>query len=138
MTGWVDGVVEKLGDELGGTVVVVAGERDKAWRDDRDLVCVWWPGWDELSRDTALAQPQLTLRYFPKRSVQPADQTPVDPSPLTDAADVLLGYFTRATEGVGFFTSGLACRLTSLRPSYAKDVWRVEGTLVAYTLRPSA
>lgn len=134
MTGWVNGVVQKLQGELGDQVVVVPGERDKAWRDDKDLVCVWWPGWDELTRDIALAQPTLTLRYFPRRSIQPDEQTPDDPTPISDAGDVLLEFFSRSTEAVGYFTAGLSSRLASLRPNYDKDIWRVEGTLVAYTL----
>lgn len=133
MTGWVNGVVEKLQEAL-GDVEVVPGERDGVWRGEKDLVAVWWPGWDPLSRDIALASPTLTIRYFPRRGPEPNEATPANPAPLTDAGDALIGFFDRTTRAVGYFTEGLSCRLGPIRPSYATDVWRVEASLVAYTL----
>lgn len=136
---WREGVVTALAAEF-DTCEVVAGERDGVWRDPklRDLIAVWWPGWAELERDIVLAQPTLTIRYFPNRSKQPAEDTPTDPSPLEDAADRLLAFFDRASQSPGFFTTNLSCRLTSLRPDYRADQWRVEATLLAYTLGTGA
>jgi hypothetical protein len=133
MKGWVNGVAAHL-ETAFPAADVVRGQRDGVWRDDQDLIAVWWPGWDELSRDTALASPTLTIRYFPRRSVQPDEAVPADPDPLLDAADALLAAFDRASAAVGFFTSGLSCRLSRVAPDYRTDVWRVDATLVAYTL----
>ena len=84
------------------------------------------------------AQPTLTVRYFPNRSKQPAEDTPTDPAPLEEAADALLAFFDRASQAPGFFTTNLSCRLTTLRPDYRPTAWRVEGTLLAYTLGAAA
>ncbi len=134
MKGWVSGVVDKLQEALGDSVEVVPGERDGVWRGDKDLVAVWWPGWDTLQRDIALASPTLTIRYFPRRGAEQNESAPANADPILDAADALIGTLDRATQAVGYFTEGLSCRLSSLRPDYDPDVWRVEGTLVAYTV----
>lgn len=119
---------------------VVAGERDGVWRDPelRDLIAVWWPGWEEITRDIALAQPSLTVRYFPNRSKQPAEDTPTDPSPLEQASDALLAFFDRASQAPGFFVDGLSCRIVTIVPDYRPEVWRVEAKLLAYTLGAAA
>ncbi len=133
MKDWLNGVANYLAAQF-PAADVVRGERDGVWRDDQDLIAVWWPGWDTLTRDIALATPTLALRYFPRRSTQPADATPADPDVLLDAADALIAKLSRTTQAVGFFTSGLSCRLSSIRPNYAPDVWRIEATLIAYTV----
>lgn len=136
IAGWAAAVVTHLGSTLTG-VDVEHGEMDGVQR-DRDVVAVWAPGWDEISRDTTLAQPTLALRYFPSRSKQPSESVPPDPSPLEDAMDTLLAAFDRASQAPGFFVAGLSCRLTQLRPSYDPSLWRVDGTLLAYTLGAGA
>lgn len=133
MKDWLNGVAAHLTTTF-AAADVVRGERDGVNRSDKDLVAVWWPGWDELSRDTALASPTLKLRYFPRRGKEPADTAPADPDAILDAADALIAAFGRDTQQVGVFTAGLSCRLATLRPDYGSDVWRVEGDLIAYTL----
>lgn len=113
------------------------GEQDGVVR-DKDVIAVWWPGWDELTRDIALAQPTLSLRYFPSRSKLPTSDAPAIGQPLRQAADALITAFDRGSQAVGFFTADLACRLASLRPNYDPAVWRVDGTLIAYTLGAGA
>jgi hypothetical protein len=134
---WREGVKTYLQSAF-AAAEVVAGEREGVWRADKDLIAVWWPGWDELTRDIALASPTLTLRYFPARSKQPTDDQPTDPAPLELAGDALLAAFDRASQAVGFFAADLSCRLARLRPNYDPAVWRVEGTLIAYTLGQAA
>lgn len=138
MLGWLTGVKTYLATEFPSCEVVLGERKDRRWQGEQDLIAVWWPGWDELTRDVALAQPTLQLRYFPAKSKQPALDTPHDPTDLVVAGDLLLAAFPRPTTVPGFFTDGLACRLSTLRPNYAPDVWRVDGTLVAYTLGASA
>lgn len=133
---WRQGVVDKLAASF-TDADVESGEQDGVSR-DRDLITVWWPGWDEISRDTALAAPTLQFRWFPARSKQPSATVPPDPAPLEAAADLLLGFFDRGSQAPGFFTDNLSCRLTTLRPNYDPSLWRVEGTLVAYTLGAAA
>lgn len=136
---WRQAVVTKLADAFDGCDVR-AGERDGVWRgpDDRDLIVVFWPGWEEITRDVSLAQPTLTVRLFPHRSKQPAEDTPADPSPLEQAADQLLAFFDRASQAPGFFVEGLSCRVTSIAPDYRPEMWRVEAKLQAYTLGAAA
>lgn len=136
---WRAAVVSQLADAFDGCEVV-PGQRVGVWRDPelRDLIVVWWPGWDEITRDIALAQPTLTVRYFPNRSKQPAEDTPTDPSPLEQAGDALLEFFDRASQAPGFFVDDLSCRLTTMRPDYRADFWHVEATLLAYTLGAAA
>lgn len=132
---WAAAVIAYVGNEL--DVETEDGEMDGVQR-DRAVVAVWWPGWDELSRDTALAQPTLSLRYFPARSKLPTGDDPATGQPLRQAADALLAAFGRETQVEGFFVPGLACRLTSLRPDYRADVWRLDGSLLAYALGAAA
>lgn len=132
MKGWRQGVQTYLAAQINADVV--AGERDGVHRGDKDLIAVWLPGWDELQRDIAIAVPTLLIRYFPTRSKQPAEDAPADPSPLEDAVDTLIAKLGRPTQGVGFFTANLSCRLASAKPNYASDIWRVDASLIAYTL----
>lgn len=136
LNGWREGVVTQLTSTF-SNADVESGEQDGVSR-DRDLITVWWPGWDEIARDIALAAPTLQGRYFPARSKQPLTETPKDPAPLEEAADALLAFFDRASQAPGFFTDDLSCRLTTLRPNYDPALWRVEFTLVAYTLGAAA
>lgn len=133
---WASAVVSYLDSEL-AAADVEHGEMDGVQR-DRDVIAVWAPGWDEISRDVALAQPTLSLRYFPSRSKQPSDTVPPDPSPLEQAMDALLAAFDRASQAPGFFVDGLSCRLTTIRPDYRPELWRVDATLLAYTLGSAA
>lgn len=137
ISGWREGVVSFLTTEF-ADAEVVSGERDGRWQGESDLIAVWWPGWEQLTRDVMLAAPTLTLRYFPAVSKQPTTDTPADPSALEDAADALIAAFDRASQAVGFFTANLSCRLASLRADYRPDVWRLEGSLIAYTLSEGA
>lgn len=116
---------------------VESGEQDGVQR-ERDLIAVWWPGWDEIARDISLAAPTLQLRYFLARSKMPAETSPADPSPLEQAADALLAAFDRASQAPGFFVTGLSCRITTIRPVYDAELWRVDATLLAYTLGAAA
>lgn len=116
---------------------VLSGSQDGVVR-DVDTIVVFWPGWDVLQRDIALATPTLTVRYFPARSKQPSATIPPDPSEIEAAADALIGAFDRASQGVGFFAANLSCRLSSMRPNYDPAVWRVEATLTAYALGVAA
>jgi hypothetical protein len=134
---WRTGVFDYLTTQF-DAADVVAGERDGVWRGDNDLIAVWWPGWDERSRDISLAQPTLTLRYFPAISKQPQPETPVDPSPLEEAADALLAAFPRDKQGANVFATNVACRITSIRPNYDPAIWRLDATMVAYTLGATA
>lgn len=131
MKGWVNGVAAYLHTAF-PDADVVRGERTGVNRSDNDLIAVWWPGWDELTRDTALASPTLKFRYFPRRGIEPQDVSPDDPDPILDAADALRSAFGRDTQPVGTFTAGLSCRLTTLKPDYSGTSWMVEGTLIAY------
>jgi hypothetical protein len=133
---WRAAVCTKLATEFSGADVE-PGEQQGVSR-ERDLIAVWWPGWDEIARDIALAAPTLQLRYFPGRSKQPATTTPPDPTPLEEAADALLAFFDRASQAPGFFVGDLSCRLTTLRPNYDPTFWHIEATLLAYTLGAGA
>lgn len=133
---WAGGVITYLGETL-EDVDVEHGEMDGVQR-DRDVIAVWWPGWDEITRDISLSQPTLSLRYFPARSKQPSDSIPPDPTPLEEAADALLGAFDRASQAPGFFTDDLSCRITTIRANYDPAIWRIDATLLAYTLGASA
>jgi hypothetical protein len=134
---WREGVKTHLATQF-PDADVVAGERDGVWRGDNDLIAVWWPGWDERSRDISLAQPTLTIRYFPALSKQPPPDTPIDPAALEQAADALLAAFPRSTQAANVFATDVAARITSLRPNYDQALWRVEATMIAYALRETA
>ncbi len=134
---WREGVFEYLTTTF-DDADVVAGERDGVWRGEKDLIALWWPGWDERSRDISLAQPTLTLRYFPALSKQPSPDSPSDPSPLEEAADALLAAFPRDKQGANVFAANVACRITSIRPNYDPAVWRIDATMIAYTLQATA
>lgn len=133
---WHAAVVTYLGTALND--VEVEGAEMEGVQRDRDVVAVWWPGWDELPRDTSLAQPTLSLRWFPARSKLPTTDEPANGQPLRQAADALLTAFDRASQVPGFFVDGLACRLTRLRPDYRADTWWLDGTLLAYSLGVAA
>lgn len=142
ITDWRQAVVSHLGTrlaeladelEIDMSFEVVSGEREGVNRRDEAVVAVWWPGWDEIARDTILQQPSLNLRYFPPRSKAPSTSAPADPAPLEQGAGLLLAAFPRSTQRTGFFTDGIACRLTGVRPDYRADRWYVGGTLLAYT-----
>lgn len=139
ITEWRQGVVTYLAD-LFEYDEVVAGppEQDTVWRGESARLAVWAPGWDEISRDISLAAPTLTVRYSPALSKQPEPASPRDPSPIEDAMDALLAAFDRASQAPGFFTTNLSCRLTKLVPNYDPAIWRVEATLLAYTLGAAA
>jgi hypothetical protein len=134
---WREGVRVYLNDTF-TNVEVVSGERDGVWRGETDLITVWWPGWDEIARDITLAAPQLIIRWFPNRSVVVAPDAPADPTDLEKAADALIDAFDRTSEQVGFFVPDLSCRLTSVKPNYDTSLWRVEATLLAFTVGVAA
>lgn len=103
----------------------------------KPTLCVFFTGYDEMSRDVSIATPQLVVRMFPVRSELPTSSTPSDPEPVEEACMHLVSAFGRDTQGVGYFTSNLSCRLVSATP-YDRDTdWYAEGVLRAYTLRPA-
>lgn len=130
------GIAEHLRRELGSTVEVVSGERDGVDRREKDLVAVWWPGWEDVTLQ--IQRPTILIRYFPARSKLPAQSTPVDPTPLELAAGRILTAFPRATQTVGVFAPNIAWRLRSIVPNTRPDVWRVEAVLVATTVLEGA
>lgn len=135
---WRTGVFNYLVTTFDDDADVVAGEREGVHRGEKDLLAVWWPGWDERSRDISLAQPTLTIRYFPSIHRLPPNATPTDPGPLEQAADALLAAFPRSKQGANVFATDVACRITSIRPDYSPERWRVEASMVAYALQETA
>lgn len=139
ITDWRSAVQTHLETQLGSdTVEVVAGERDGRSGRERGLVCVWFPGWQVIERDTSLAQPTLLIRYFPSKAAPTVSKksVPEDPSPVEDAVMALVAAFPRASQVGGFFVGNLGCRLTSCTADY--DNWRAEATLTAYTILEAA
>lgn len=118
---------------------VVGGERTEGVsKREKDLICVWFPGWNVIESDTTLAQPTLLIRMFPKKSPLDRRSVPDDPQPLEDAAMELVRAFPRATQVGGFFVANLSCRLTTCVPDYAPENWQVNATLLAYTILEAA
>lgn len=131
ITQWRSAVQAYL-DEQFRDAEVVGGHRDGLNQRNKDLIAVWWPGWDELARDVSLATPTLTIRYFPTKSKLPRSETPRDPSALEEAA-VGLMLAMRDKRGVGDFVEKLSCRISRIVPVDLPDQWYVEATLASYT-----
>jgi len=111
---------------------------DVVSRRDNDLVCVWWPGWQVIERDTTLAQPRLQIRAWPGRSRLKAPAQTDEGTSLEELGMKLLLAFPRSTQAGGFFVPNLACRLIRAVPDYSDNVYRVEAELLAYTILEGA
>lgn len=136
ITDWREAVQEYLAEQF-PNADVRGGEETTVNRRPKDLICVWWPGWAAMQRDLSLANPTLLIRYFPRRSMQPNTETPVDQSQLEQAAiDLALAF--EPMRKAGDFVENLACYLRDMKPSPATDRWCVDGTLQAYTLNLAA
>ena len=150
ITDWREAVQAHLADYFAGLtpavdVDVVGGRRPKdgdtaVSKRQKPLLCVFFPGsgYQEISRDTSLAQPSLTIRMFPIRSELPRSSAPADPEPVEEACVHLISAFPRDTQAAGYFVSNLSCRLTGVLPFDAPEDWYAEATLLAYTLRAAA
>lgn len=111
---------------------------DNVSRRDNTLICVWFPGWERITRDMSLAAPTLKLNAWPGRSkvARPTQTNPGDE--LEVLSMKLLNAFPRATEVVGFFGVNLSSTVLRLTPNYDDDVYRVEGDLQGYTITGGA
>ena len=131
ITQWRAAVEAYLADQF-PKAEVVGGSREGVNQRDKDLVAVWWPGWDELPRDITLATPTLTIRYFPSKSKLPKRENPRDPSALEQAAAGLM-LAMRAKQKVGDFVPKLACGISRVVPVDLPEQWYVEATVTSFT-----
>lgn len=148
ITTWRQGVQEHLATYFAALspaveVDVIAGRtpgkpgQTAVSRRRKPTLCVFFTGYDEMSRDTALATPQLIVRMFPVRSELPTSTNPSDPEPLEEACMHLVSAFPRATQSVGYFDANLSSRVVSVTPFDRDTDWYAEAVLRAYTLRPT-
>ena len=148
ITDWREGVQEHLTTYFAGLspaveVNVVAGRtpgkvgQTAVSRRTKPTLCVFFTGYEEMSRDTSLATPQLVVRMFPVRSELPASATPADPEPLEAACMHLVAAFPRATQSFGYFADEVSSRVVSVTPYDQDTGWYAEALLRAYTVRPS-
>lgn len=88
MTDWRNALIPELEEAFPGALVA-AGERTGVSR-DRDRINVFPGGWSRDGGRAVVANPIMLIRYWPKRSKQPASDVPHDPTELDDARDAML------------------------------------------------
>lgn len=136
ITLWRSAVQTYLGEAF-PDATVKGGRDTKANREAKDQILVFWPGWPELPRDVSLANPTLTIRYFPSLSKQPTTTSPRDEGALEEAAVQLMTAMA-TKRAAGDFVDGLACRISKVIPNADPAAWYVEATVQAYALNLAA
>lgn len=97
---------------------------------DREKLCVFWPGMQEVGGRVNVGEATLIVRYWPKSpKVRDDSASGVrDPGPLEDAAWRLSEFLQ--TKQTAYTAQGAwFVRMRSCRPDYDPDEWGVEATL---------
>lgn len=110
---------------------VTAGRRTGVAR-DRERICVFFDGYQELSQRVVVANPVLVVRVWPDRSKLPSD-TPQDPTQLEQAAVDLMRLLQdrqqqieRSVDDLWYF------RVQSVVIDEDPEEWGVEARLLGF------
>lgn len=137
ITEWRQAVQARLEGQL-ADVTVVGGPPDVSFTQNQgkqDVIHVWWPGWQAMQADIALAQPTLLIRWYPLKSKKSGSMVanPDDPTSLEDAAVRLM----EAMKDVRKFddlVARVACYISQVTPVTAPaGSWYVEAVLQGVT-----
>lgn len=105
-------------------------------RNERDVpvICVWWPGWNEVAGKRSLANTRMHIRHYPPRSRQPDDGEVEDPEPLEQAA-VDVAAALNGLDKVGDLAAGVAWHVDTATVNDDPAQWYAELTLIGWTLQ---
>lgn len=137
ITEWREAVQARLETQLSG-VTVVGGPPDPTFTQNQGkqpVVHVWWPGWQALQSDLAMAQPTLLVRWYPVKSHKAGTMTgnPDDPAALEDAA-VQLMLAMEPVRKFGDLVARVACYISSVAPVTAPPgAWYTEAVVQGIT-----
>ncbi len=110
------------------TTEVKSGQRSGVSR-DKARIAVFSGGYREDGSRVVVGIPVMIVRYWPKRSKQPATNNPADPSQLEEAAVALMTALRPFQASLGV-TNLWFFRVESVTVDDDPDEWGVEATLV--------
>lgn len=130
-TAAVKALLEKTVEQGGLGIPFLDGERDGP-SVERDLGCVFSPGFAEWNPDVNFVQPAIVVRVWKRRSKEPGQDVVVDPSDLYDLAEQLATLL--AAVQMTLLPDGYI-RMTGVRIHHADQ--GVEATLIGWRRNPA-
>lgn len=124
---WRDAIVTVL-EAAFPNAEIVSGDRSGV--PARELIAVFFDGYQRQPGRAAVAEPKLVIRYWPVSHRLPG-RTPRDPAELEQASvDLMLALepvqATLAVDDLWYFM------VDSVRPDYDPDEWGIEARLTGY------